>query len=68
MESISINSDRAKEIAEIFIEQHYSILEIKEPMLEDGIWTVRLLISAFGEQPRTIRIDAKNGRIIDWNK
>ncbi len=67
MESISINSDKAKGIAEMFIEQHYSIHEIKEPVLEDGVWAVRVTVSAFGEQPRTIRIDAKTGKIIDWN-
>jgi len=68
MESISINSDKAKGIAQIFIEQHYCIHEIKEPIFEDGIWIVQVLVSAFGEQPRTIRIDAKNGRIISWSK
>jgi len=68
MQSININSNKAKGIAEIFIEQHYSILEIKEPALEDGVWVVQALVSAFGEQPRTIRIDAKTGRIISWSK
>ena len=68
MESISINSEKAKGITEIFIEQHFSIRKIKEPVFEDGVWTVEALISAIGDESRTLRIDAKNGRIIDWHK
>jgi len=68
LDGIIINSLKAKGITEIFLEQHFSILEIKEPILEDGIWIVKAVISAFGEHPRTVQIDAKSGKIISWDQ
>ena len=66
--NISIDSDNAKEIAIRFLEQHYSILEIKQTVLQDNIWTVTVLLSTSNDQMRKVRIDAKTGRIIDWSK
>lgn len=61
-----IGDVEAKEIARRFLEQHFSIHGIKQPVLKDGIWTVTASISSFGDQARKVRIDAKSGRIIDW--
>lgn len=66
--SLSIDSNNAKEIATRFLEQHYSILEIKQTVLQDGIWIVTVSLSSFDDQIRKVRIDAKTGRIIDWSK
>ncbi|HEV2193812.1 MAG TPA: hypothetical protein VGR54_09370 [Nitrosopumilaceae archaeon] len=66
--SLGIDSGKAKEIATRFLEQHYSVLEIKQTVLENDIWTVTALLSSSNDQMRKIRIDAKTGRIIDWSK
>ncbi|HEV2193364.1 MAG TPA: PepSY domain-containing protein [Nitrosopumilaceae archaeon] len=66
--SLSLDSNKAKEIATRFLEQHYSVLEIKQTVLENDIWTVTVLLSSSNDQMRKIRIDAKTGKIIDWSK
>lgn len=63
-----IGEENAKKIAVRFLEQHYSVLDVKEAVFEDGIWTVTVLISPFGNQSRKVRIDAKSGKIIGWYK
>jgi uncharacterized membrane protein YkoI len=65
---LSIDSGEAKEIATRFLEQHYSVLEIKQAVLQDDSWTVTVSLSSFNDQVRKVRIDAKTGRIIDWSK
>ena len=64
--SVNIDSNKAKEIATRFLEQHYSVLEIKQIILQDDIWTITVLLSSFDNQIRKIRINAKTGKIIDW--
>ena len=66
--SLIIDSNKAKEIAIRFLEQHYSVIETKQADLQDDIWTVIVLISASNDQIRKIRINAKTGRIIEWYK
>ena len=66
--SLSIDSDKAKEIAIRFLEQHHSVIETKQTDLQDDIWTVIVLLSASNDQIRKIRVNAKTGRIIDWSK
>lgn len=66
--NLGIDSDKAKDLATRFLEQHYSVLEIKQTVLQDGIWTVTILLSSSNDEMRKVRIDAKTGRIIDWSK
>ena len=66
--NLSIDSDKAKEIAIRFLEQHHSVIEVKQNVLQDDIWTIIVLISSSNDQIRKVRIDAKTGRIIDWSK
>jgi uncharacterized membrane protein YkoI len=66
--SLSIDSNKAKEIAIRFLEQHYSVIETKQTDLQDDIWTVTVLLSSQNDQIRKIRVNAKTGRIIDWFK
>jgi len=66
--SLSIDSNKAKEIAIRFLEQHYSVIETKQTDLQDDIWTVTVLLSSQNDQIRKIRVNAKTGRIIDWSK
>jgi len=66
--NLGIDSNNAKEIATRFLEQHYSVLEIKQIVLQDGIWIVTVSLSSFDDQIRKVRKDAKTGKIIDWSK
>ena len=65
---LSIDSDRAKEIMTRFLEQHHTIVEIEDAVLNDDIWTVIALLSSPNDKTRKVRVDAKTGRIIDWSK
>ena len=65
--NLSVDSIKAKEIAIRFLEQHYSIIEAKQAILQDDIWTVTVLLSP-NDQIRKIRINAKTGTIIDWSQ
>jgi len=62
-----IDSGKVKERAIRFLEQHHTVLEIKQTVLKDGIWTVTVLLSSPNDQIRKIRVDAKTGMIIDWS-
>jgi len=66
--SLSIDSNKAKEIAIRFLEQHYSVIETKQTDLQDDIWTVTVLLSSSDDQIRKIRIDAKTGNVINWSR
>lgn len=66
--SVIIDENKAKKISTNFFEQHNSILDVKGATLEDGVWTVTLLISSFGLELRKILIDAQTGTIIGWHK
>jgi len=65
---VHIDEDKAVEIATRFLELHYSICDIKQAALKDGIWTVKASIAYCGYQSRMVVIDARNGRVIDWHK
>lgn len=62
-----ITAKIAEKAAENFLQQHYSILEIKEVALKNGVWEVTVLTSAFGERVKRVMIDAKTGRITNWD-
>ena len=66
--NVVIDSHKAKELAIRFLEQHHSILEIKQATLQDEIWTVTVLLSSSHDQIRKIRIDSRTGTIIDWSR
>ena len=66
--SVSIDSNKANEITTRFLEQHHTIIEIVQTILQDDIWTVTVLLSSSGDKIRKVRIDAKTGKIIDWSK
>ncbi|MFI5405560.1 MAG: hypothetical protein ACHQ1D_03490 [Nitrososphaerales archaeon] len=63
-----IDSDKAKEIAIKYLEQHHSVIEATQAVLKDDIWSVTVSTSSFGEQARKIRIDAKTGRILSHQR
>jgi hypothetical protein len=59
-----IDGKTAVSIAENFLGQHYSILAIKDEVLEGQVWQVTVWVSAFGEHIKRLKIDAKSGRIV----
>lgn len=63
----TITAKIAEKAAENFLQQHHSILEIKEVALKNGMWEVTVLTSAFGERVKKVMIDAKTGRIVNWD-
>ena len=62
-----LDTKSAEEIARNFLRQHHSIFDIKTT-LENGIWLVEAKTSAFSEGIKRLRIDAKTGKIIDWQQ
>ncbi len=59
-----IDEYEAKEIARRFFEQHYSV-SVENVILEDGIWQVEVVLTAFGQQNRKVGIDAETGKIVN---
>jgi hypothetical protein len=66
--NLSIDSNMAKEIMTRFIEQHHTIIEIEDAILNDDIWTVIALLSSPNDNIRKVRIDGNTGKIIDWSR
>lgn len=63
-----IDSEKAKEIAIRYLEQHHSVIEATQAILKDDVWSVTVTTSSFGEQTRKIRIDANSGRILSHER
>jgi uncharacterized membrane protein YkoI len=59
-----IGEHEAKEIARRFFEQHYSV-SVEGIILDDGIWQVEIILTAFGQQNRKVEIDAETGKIVN---
>ena len=64
--SVSIDEYRAKEIAMAFLQQNYSIIRVKNAILEDGIWRVEVEVSSFGIHVKTVSINSETGAIIEY--
>jgi len=58
-----MDAKRAEEIARNFLQQHYSVFDIKTTF-ENGVWLMEAQTSAFGEILKKLRIDSKTGKII----
>jgi hypothetical protein len=59
-----VGEHEVKEIARKFFEQHYSV-SVENVILEDGIWQVKVILTAFGQQGRKLGIDAETGNIVN---
>ena len=62
-----VDAFRAKEIAMKFLEQHHSIVNVKNTTLEKGIWMVEIEVSAFGTHNMRVMLDSRTGRIVGWD-
>jgi hypothetical protein len=64
--SVSIDDRTAEKIATRFLEQHYSVI-ITRSSLEGNCWLVTAKVGFLPEQIKRVKIDAKNGNIIEIN-
>lgn len=64
--SMTINDSSAKEIAMNFLQQHYSIIGVKNAILKDGVWRVEVEVSSFGVYVKTVWISPKTGTILEY--
>ncbi len=67
MSNLLIDADKqiAIKIAARFLEQHHSVTAYHASFQGD-YWLVTARVGLFPEQIRKVRIDAKNGKIIDY--
>jgi len=63
---IHIDTSRARDIAMRFLEQHHSIVNVKNITLKKRIWTVEVAVSAFGFHNMRVMLDSRTGRIVGW--
>ena len=62
-----INSNKAKEIVRIFLEQNHVVRHIKEPILEGRTWIVEANVTSFVvNHIKRVEVDAETGRVIGY--
>jgi hypothetical protein len=67
MSNLLIDADKqiVIKIAARFLEQHHSVTSY-HASLQGDYWLVTARVGLFPEQIKKVRIDAKNGKIIDY--
>lgn len=66
MQFYTINEDQAREIAVNFLQQYNSIMEVKKPVFENGIWAVDVLVAAPRVRKFHVQINPKTGHILGF--
>ena len=61
---LTIGGKRAKEMAINFVQQHHSVLSIKNPVLKEKVWIVEITVSI--TRKIVVEIDAITGEILSW--
>lgn len=62
---ISMNKQKAEEIARNLLSQNYSVLQIVKSNMENNVWTVEVLVSSFDKTTvKKIKIDDKTKSVI----
>ena len=60
-----IDSDKAREIARYFLAQNHSVLDVRNPTLEDHTWIVDADVTVYStHQIKRVKIHAETGRIL----
>ena len=60
-----IDSDKAREIARYFLAQNHSVLDVRNPTLEDHTWIVDADVTLFSTHHiKRVKIHAETGRIL----
>ncbi|HJU14453.1 MAG TPA: hypothetical protein VJ792_08380 [Candidatus Nitrosotalea sp.] len=61
-----IDSKAANDIAVGFLQQYHSVVKIIKSSLEDGIWTVEVLVSSSSFKKFHVKVNAKTGQVIGF--
>ena len=60
-----IDSDKAREIARYFLAQNHSVLDVRNPTLEDHTWIVDADVTLFATHHiKRVKINAETGKIL----
>ena len=60
-----IDSNKAREIARYFLAQNHSVLDVRNPTLEDNTWIVEADVMVFSTYHiKRVKVDAQTGRIL----
>ena len=66
-ESVSqIDSEKAKELARIFLGQYYTVIDAKA-VLDNDVWIVTTDLGFSNTQTKRVRIDAYSGKILGYS-
>lgn len=60
-----VREETASRIAEDFVQQHHSIINMEKPVLIEGVWQVTILVSS-PYKTFKVRINAKTGNILGF--
>ena len=60
-----IDSDKAREITQNFLAQNYTVIDVRNPALEDHTWIVDADVTLFSTHHiKRVKINAQTGRIL----
>ena len=60
-----IDSDKAREITRNFLAQNYTVIDVRNPALEDHTWIVDADVTLFStHQIKRVKVDAQTGKIL----
>lgn len=60
------SAEKATEIARTFIKKHYPVALPVKAVREDDAWVVEIDVGPLAVKIASVRVDAKTGRIIDY--
>lgn len=60
-----IDKNSARQRAENFLQQHYSVVKTQRVVLEDGIWSVDVLVSP-SDRTINVQINSRTGSIVGY--
>lgn len=61
-----IDSKTANDIAVGFLQQRHSVIKILKTYLDDGVWTVEVLVSSTSFKKFHVKINGKTGHVIGF--
>ncbi|HJU14548.1 MAG TPA: PepSY domain-containing protein [Candidatus Nitrosotalea sp.] len=58
----------ARDIAENFVRQHFSVMKVETPVLKGGVWHVEVMVSSNDGRSFHLEINARSGRIMGFSR
>lgn len=62
-----VDEKQAREIAENFLRQNYSIVKIDTPVMQGGEWIVSVYVSEPKNRKFQVKVNARSGEVSGWN-